>query len=229
MQIYFIESMNPIHTLSWRTCSYHSSIFHGLLSRPETRRTKIQPPSITNQNRESPHVRRSGRYVPKIWMASLSLIVAECVKGPLARLPNTAFLPVAFDQLIDIPMPSLGDFSWFERITTPPGPEPEHELEAGLDVPAFHQSIGHYWEVLSANLYELDSKPADAKRVKINFGSYAGVPAKSALVSPSLLKKYPFVWSDIFQIREDAFAIVAPFIDLDFFNIARHYIDSDEE
>lgn len=229
MQIYFIESKGVIHTQYWRTCAYHSSIFHGIASQPETLDQMLLPPSLTNQNREPYRIRRSGRFVPRIWMASSSLIVADSVKQQLARLLNMDFLPVIFERLVDVPMPALGDFSWYERITYPPEPEPDYELKTSPDVPAFHQTIGRFWEVLSANLYELDSRPNDAKPVEVDFGSYAVKPNENVLVSLSLLQKYPVVWSGITQVREDVFAIIAPFLDIDYFNIARHYIETEED
>lgn len=229
MEIYFVQQLNQVYTVSGRTCSYHRSIYHGMQSHPETLRHAEVPPTITNRNREPLHVRRSGRFVPKIWFGCAALIVADDVKTRLERLPNTEFLPVVFDRLTDIPMPALGDFSWYERITYPPGPEPDYELETKPDVPEFHSSIGRYWEILSVNRHELDSQPLDWCQVEINFGSYSGALSEDVLVSVSLLREYPFVWSDAFQIREDAFAIIAPYLDLDYFAIARHWIDTDDD
>ena len=187
------------------------------------------PPSITNNNRERLRIRRSGQFVPHIWAPGVKLIVSDYVKQRLSHLHNIEFLQIEFERLVDVPLPELGDFSWFDRVTYPPGPDPDYELDKKPDLPRLHQSIGRYWEILCANLFELDPEPADAESVIFNFGSYSGAQPEDALVSVSLLQQYPFVWSSGVQVREDAFAILAPLLDLDYFDIARHYIDTDDD
>ncbi len=225
MEVYFLREHSSNHTVSFRTCPYHDAVFHGVCTERGSSFPPTPPPALNNSSREQLHVRRSGRFVPKIWMSLAALVVSDEIKQSLSRLAGTEFLPVVFERLVDVPMPSLGDFSWYQRITYPPGPEPAYELETLPDIPEFHQNIGPYWEVLASNIYIPKRRPADAQRLELNFGSFSTTTVEPVLVSPSALAKHPFVWGDILQLRKDAFEIIAPYIELDYLDVA--WIDLD--
>lgn len=55
---------------------------------------------------------RSGRFVPDVFGSSFTLlVVSPKVREALSSLPNIGFNEVVFEQLVDLPMPRLGDFS----------------------------------------------------------------------------------------------------------------------
>jgi hypothetical protein len=157
-------------------------------------------------------------------MADLHLIVSDALKKRMEGCANIETLEVVFEKLVDQPMPSLGDFTWHEGRL---GLDPAAELDELPDLIECHSTIGQFWEVLPANLYELRNMASDVNEVDVNFGSYSDVIFQRAAVSRSLLEMYPVVWADVLQMRGEMFAAIAPYLDLDYFDIAR--IDLDVE
>jgi hypothetical protein len=160
-------------------------------------------------------------------MADLHLIVSDELKKKIAGRPNTETLEVVFEKLVDQPMPPLGNFAWHDSVLGQRALDPAAELDELPDVIEYHSTIGQFWEVLPANLYELREMGSDVNEVDVNFGSYSDVMFQRVAVSRSVLEIYPVVWGDVLQVRGDMFAEIAPYLDLDYFDIAR--IDLDVE
>lgn len=220
MWLYFVRPINVSYDVGKRVSTFHKRVFHGRSVYPERDREpgpRRPGPALTNQDREPAHISRSGRFVPPVFSPRIyELIVNENLKERLSKLPNVEFVEVVFERLIDLGMAALGDFS---RLGNEP-PTIYEQLRMAPDVAEFHQTIGTYFSVLGANMYALQGKYEDAAEVAINFGSYwPGLP-KSALISARALKDYPILRGDAHVFREDAFAIIAPYLDLDYYAVA---------
>ncbi len=224
MRMYFVDRKIISYSSSKRASVLHMRVFHGRSSYPDERVTQDwRPPALTNRNRNPVHISRSGRYVPPIFGdRSYELIVNETIKERLSRLPNVEFVEVVFERLIDWSMPALGDFSEFD--TDPPRDvvkESEQKLLTAPDVPEFHRTIGRYYSLLGANLHDMKGMYDDIQEIQVNFGSY--VPptmSMEPIVSARALNDYPFLWGNVHIFREDAFEIIAPYLDLDYYGIA---------
>lgn len=242
MRVYVIIPNLVFHDWSRRVGALHFSIYHGFgdyrtlvewVPRPGVnekgehcaigRPPDWRWPAVTNVNRESLHVTRSGRFLPPVFGSSFDfLIVSQEVQKSLARLPHVGFSRVVFEQLVDLSMPPLGDFSWFERpdIDTFEA-DPDNLLRSLPHDPAFEPRVAGYRQLLPALFDDLAPRYNDVETRPVEFGSYAHATSpKQVRLSREMLKEYPIVLSERYLFREDAFALLAPFLDLDYYSIA---------
>jgi hypothetical protein len=150
------------------------------------------------------------------------LVVREDVKRRLSRLQNLEFVEVVIERLIDWAMPALGDFTDINADRPRRFDEFVREkLLTDPDVPEFHDKIGKYYTLLTANMHDLADRYDDIEQVTPDFGSYEPPSEDEPLrVSAKALKEYPILWDKSHILREDAFAILAPFLDLDYYGVA---------
>ncbi len=180
-------------------------------------------PAVTNQNREPLHITRSGRCVPAVFGKShKSMIVSPEVREALAGLPNVGFNTVVLEQLVDLAMPRLGDFSWYDRPDLDQYEiDPDNLLRSLPHDPSFEPRVAGHRQLLPALFDDLAPRYTDVETRLMEFGSYAHVTRpKDIRLSVAMLKDYPIVLSECFLFREDAFALIAPFLDLDYYAIA---------
>jgi hypothetical protein len=247
MRIYVVEQDAPFHDWSKRAGALHWDVFHGLGDYPtllqwipksavnergERYLIGFPPdwawPGVTNQNREPLHIRRSGRFVPAVFSPSFTeLIVSPRVREVLQKLPHVGFNEPVFEQLVDLPLPELGDFSWFERRDLRKYDGLTNKYLASLPhVAEFEKAVAGYTQLLPANSNDIASEYHDTRSVPVNFGSYHYLTSpREVPVSCEMLKDYPIVQTPHFLFREDAFAKIAPFLNLDFYAIAVLTID----
>ncbi|MFV0443413.1 MAG: hypothetical protein ACK5Q5_07565 [Planctomycetaceae bacterium] len=217
-------------SVSHRVSGYHSMVFHGdgyYLSRKSGPGPWPTVPAVNSENRELLHVIRSGRFVPPVFVAGAMLVVCEAVKAKLTTLPNVDVAPVVFERLVDLPMPDIGDFSAEAR-----NPIAGEVLMAAPDVPELHETIGNYYQVLEFHSYSFKEQYPDYGPVMVNFGTYPGRPGVGKTspgpvdASLKMLDEYPMVQlGTVHMLREDAFSLLAPFLNLDYFSIASLAID----
>ena len=135
MRIYVIERNFGAYDWCKRVGALHDLVFHGIgeyrslaewkpypiINEEGERSVAVRPPEwrwpgTTNTNREPLHVARSGEFVPDVFGSMFTFFVVSAkVREALSSFPNVAFNRVIFEHLVDLPMPSLGDFSWIER------------------------------------------------------------------------------------------------------------------
>jgi hypothetical protein len=205
-----------------RASSYHRIIYHGISSYQLPFSETGGPPAATNSDRQHVHVVRSGRFVPPVFSPrTYELIVNDEIKRKLQVLPNVEFSEVVFEQLVDLSMPRWGDFS-FEQWSMKEQVELHTYIKGLPDRPEMHDTIGRYYTVLGANLAELRGEVNDLEEdVRLNFGTYwPSQQRETTLMSRKALEKYPFARGGTHILRDDAFTIIAPYLDLDMFEIA---------
>lgn len=222
---------------SHRVGALHYYVYHGKATRPETDRQyhewhlmdekppfdSLPPhPGVTNTNRERLHVVRSGAFVPPVFIPNFQeFIVSKDVFERASKLPNIEGLPVYFERLVDLPMPALGDFSWYDRAVRPyRDPDPRHEFEIRDNIPALHTRIGIRYELLGSTYHDLKNE-YEFVDAPLDFGNYCGsAPNQTEKLSWKAMEKYPLIGS---LMRPDLFSILAPHLDLDHFSIAIIY------
>lgn len=249
MLAYVVVPYVSIPEWSGRICALHQSVFQGINyyvpsqslgdgsvaskyveSIDVMRQADWRRPGITNKSRDVRHVTRSGAFVPHIF-GGLFLFVSPEVRKALSSLANIGFNKAVFEHLVDLPMPKLGDFSWYDRDDTEKYDFlPDNYLGSLPHVPEFEKKTVGYCEVLPANFDEIADQYSDIKYMVPDFGSYPDVSdvgthaykGKEKLsVSKNMLAKYPIVRTNDFVFRDDAFLKIAPFLDLDYYAIAR--------
>jgi len=162
--------------------------------------------------------------VPDVWSpSSVDLVVSEPIANRLSEIPGVRFQDVCFLKVVDLPMPALGDSISWDR----PGPiDPDRNFEDLADNAELRMQMGIFKAIACPVVYLIRKQLADKQRIKPNFGTYAGAQFVSArfsrtiIFSRALLGRFPIVWDSVFIIREDAFSIIAPHLNLDYFHLA---------
>lgn len=228
MKLYVITSTIPSSDRNKRIGILHSVVFHGLVSYsgreslPNLERFKWELPAIDNKNREPAHISRSGRFIPDVfgnWMGQL--FVSEQVKNKCPDLPGIEFNPVEFELLVDLPMPAVGDLSWDHDLSTPYA-NPRSKISQGSDVPEFHEHTPKYYTLLTHG-QETVRGFVDPISISVDRPSYLRIKPhlKSVTVSESFFEQYSALGTEAtLVLRDDAFAWLAPFLNLDYYYIA---------
>lgn len=233
MRVYVVERNSPFWELGKRVSALHNTVYHGVGYYPMIAFPDLDwHPAVTNDNRELLHIARSGRFLPAVFGSSFTfLVVSPEVRKALSSLENVGFNDVVFEQLVDLPMPELGDFSWYKRKDTRKyDHHPDNFLQSRPHVPEFEKRVEGYRQLLPANYQNIAKDYTDVEFVTPDFGSYARVSSIGTYadlkenskipVSKKMLEKYPIIQTPHFLFREDAFAAIAPFLDLDYYAIA---------
>lgn len=227
MRVFAVSRLISMHDWSNRVGPLHTDVFHGE-SYFTNKRRGWKPPAASNDNREPLHIRRSGRFVPHVFSGySFDLVISPKVRQALSSVPHIEFNEVVFEHLVDVAMPELGDFSWFDRDDIYDyNALPKEYLNAQPDVPGFHKAIGPYYQLLVPQILDVEEQYDDIETVPVNFGTYTHMMRpKEIKVSVNLLRTCPIILSKghrgyCLLFRQDAFALIAPFLDLDYFAIA---------
>lgn len=238
IRIYLVQRHEYFERWTHRNSVYHASVFNGVIHHVGRDQPGWSPPATTNSNRQPAHISRSGRFVPPVFGDAIyDVIVSEAVRQRLAKLANVEFNPVVFERLVDVPMPALGDFTWADQERDHSAPDyetrqlnPDYEFTALPDVPEFHRSIGKYYSLVVPALYEVEDHYSDIMEVMPDWGSYHDAREPEPVkLSEKLLSQSPIILSDTFAFREDAFALIAPYLDLDYYAIAVVHVGYDPE
>lgn len=218
MHVYIITRAIPKYIANWRVSAAHSEIYHGHCVKD---RDLGKYPKLTNNDRRPLRIMRSIGIVPRVQMPARQLIVDAHLMSELSQIGGTQFLPVEFDRLVDIALPEVGDFSKMNAFV-----DAQIAGDTGLmyksvpDHPDYYRSIGPFYQVLCAGLHDLKGDYSDFVQVKPEWGSYVGNNASPYDVSGTMSMRYPFVTTGPLILREDAFKIIAPHLNLDYFAVA---------
>ena len=213
---------------SWRITTFHCAVYHGYAYYPsevgKAPGDKGGRPAVNNKNRERLHAWRSGRFVPEVFMPGGFLIVSPRLADKLKKIPGMELVDVVFEHLVDVGMPRIGDGSWSGSPLQLRFPEPTDWFRTLPHVREFEPRVAGYQQVLAADLFELEERYPDARRYDVRFGSYpdSGVPIRD-LLSQKVFQDYPVIFSGPLFMREEVFKIIAPYLDLDYFNVCRFY------
>ncbi len=222
--LYFIANINVNPDMSCRVSALHKEVFHGQGNYPmsSTSEEEFKPvPAASNDYREPLHITRSGRFVPPIFMAGRSLVVNETIFNELKKISGIVAEQVVFEKLVDLPMPALGDMSYYDRdLRYKEDPHPRHEYEYLEDNQHFQESIGAYYSILSGIPRDLDDKEYEWKTVNPTFSKYLR-PSRygTQKICHKVIEQFPVYRSGFLFVRQDVFQIIAPYLNLDYFAI----------
>lgn len=236
--VFCVKDSMRMSDWSQRVGALHYFVYHGKATRPETDRQyhewhlmdekprfdSLPPyPGVTNTNRERLHVTRSGTFVPSVFIPNFTeIVVSEDLFDGLHKLPNIEGLPVYFEKLVELSMPKLGDFSWYDEEHPYEDPDPINEFDVRDDVADLHDHIGIRYELLGARYQDLKNE-YEFVDAPLDFGNYCGgAPNQTEKLSWKAMEKYPLIGS---LMRPDLFSILAPHLDLDYFSVAIIYRD----
>lgn len=227
MCVFFVAQKCSIPIYSYRIGDMHHSVFHGEAKHPQAKKrwkesqykSFCEIPAASNSYREKLHVVRSGRYVPDVFFPISSFVVSEKVFKKLKNIDGVLGEEVVFDKLVDVEMPDIGDMSSYEE-GHPNYRSFDYIYESGKNCPILFESIGKYYEILPAIPRDIKIIYPEAGVVGLEFGRYSQVGNdECSNVCKEIVKKYPFYFSDVLVIRQDAFMVIAPYLDLDYFAI----------
>lgn len=234
MNVFFLTPVSSFFfDHQYRTTWLHSIIYHGTVDyvKPKTLGNAVSECNPVPDYTSHLSVSRSGVFVPEIWAPnSVELVVSESIANQLSQISGIRFRDVAFSKLVDLPMPALGDDISWNR----PGPiNPDIEFNELPDRPEMRYKLGKFKAIACPRIYLIRKQIEDKQRLRLNFGSYADgeyvskstKSSTSVLFSRNLIESSPIFWDDVFIFREDAFSIIAPHINRDYFWIAWKDID----
>ena len=220
--IYFLKKTVGTPDVSYRITPLHQEVFHGQGYYPMASRSleEFAPiPGVTNSYREHLHITRSGVFVPQMFKAGWSLVVSQEIYNRIKGIDGIIGEQVIFEKLVDLPMPRIGDMSWYGASRKYAEPNPKHEYSYLEDVPELHRRVGVYYEILRAIPGDFRMRGREI-RVETSFGRYHDRERPRMVdVYVDHITRYPFIGSSVWTIRQDLFQELAPYIDLDYFAI----------
>lgn len=212
MVIYGLFS--PIPWNSERVSMFHYVMFHGQGNREGVQWPEMPWAWYHNTLRTPLEIRRNGTFVPPVFLCK-HLVVRRDVADALRCFSGFDLLQVKFTKLIDYPV-EVGDFSY--RDTVPCDPDrPDDLLDILPDVPALHESIDAFYEVIGTlpshvlerydNVYHLEVYPISDPPHYVDED-----------ISPNMFRDYPVVGIRPILIREDVFDVLQPHLNMDLFH-----------
>ena len=228
MYLYFVRNKGSEGFLDKRISNHSYRVFHGFSEYVGRNEPGWVMPSPMNDSRDPLHVQRSGRFVPDVFgVNSLKFVISSRVKKQLEHLPGIEFNEVVFEHLVDQDIPVVGDFTSHgnegrETLTA-------EEMSALPDVPEFHESIGKYYTIIFPSMRDVKDRYDDFQEFPApDWGSFNNVRniSKTGNISKALFQDYAvFACGFGLTFSEDAFAAIAPFLDLDYYAIAVYDLD----
>src|SRR5262249_11528551 len=112
-----------------------------------------------------------------------------------------------------------GDFSYRDRppFSTSGDVSPREVLEQLPDVPALHEGLAPYFEVLVPHLPSVRSRGESYTSVVAVFDRGVAPRKVQVRLNGRLLETYPILWRGAHVLNERAFAILGPHLDGDYF------------
>jgi hypothetical protein len=191
MRVYVVEQQTFFFERCKRVCDLHDTVFHGIGYYPTQEAWKHSSEikgkrcfvkdtpdldwrqAVTNDNRELLYIARSGRFFPPVFSTSIlasTIVLSPEVQKALSSLRNVAFNDVVFEHLVDLPMPKLGDFSWYKRDDID-----KYDCHSDIflwslpHVPEFEKGVEGYRQLLPANFQNIAKDYTDFELVTPDF------------------------------------------------------------
>lgn len=215
---YFItgEHGTPIARTK-RAGEYHHRVFHGCGYYPGEDDANWQRPALSNRNRDPIHILRSGKCIPDVFFATaVDLIVSDAVRKEMETLKGVDFSPVVFERLAAISSPKLGvEEDWHDSFSTRTGHQrqimftdeynPDHSLD-------YYRVICHTSGGLAGDF--------KFRKVYPITGSLYERSTTAPFFCPNAMEQFDVISSPWKVLSENAYAALAPFLQLDFFRVA---------
>ena len=239
--IYFLRANKITWILNKRVTGFHQFVFHGSGEYPgQEFGDDWVAPSATNQVRELLHISRSGAIVPDIFAPrGAALVISPAVRSAVKHLAGIQFHQVVFEHVVDLPMPKLGvqpagklleraKSAYYAPIRRSEKEDPfRDELMRLPDLPQLREQFDDYVQLLPATLIERRDY-TDAHRIGVSWGSYNSYSdgMETIRYSAEILDDYAItdIGGCVFALTDEAFAAIAPFLNLDYYDIAVHKI-----
>ena len=205
---------------------FHFAMFHGMQDPDSPNYRRSTYPSLGDSPKPF-YLFHSGFRVPDVFEPDLNLIVSAKVKDALATLPFVAFIPVVLSKLIDMPY-KAGDFSYRDR---PPfansGGEikPRDILDQYPDDRKLHRGVPEFFEMLVPRLNKVRGPKTACKRIRIDCGDKVAIQPVKLYITAAVVEQYPILWSEAHIFSEQAFQLIQPFLDWDFFAAQEFVVD----
>jgi hypothetical protein len=215
VKIYVVHKYVGLGPGSGKYDLFHRLLFHG---RQQEKNYRLVDPCLGDSYTPL-RWNRIGAYVPPVSAPTVNWVVSGQVRAALQAL-SLAFEPVEFRKLVDYPYYKAGDFSYDQT------PAYRNAVRKDLlkffeylpNVPAFHKTVGPYYELVVPRLDDLLPSYRSTTRVLVQM-QYSMPPRVEFSISEEILGDHPIVWDYHHILSERAFSAIEPFLDRDFFEI----------
>ena len=231
---YVIRHAVPDDHINWRVGVFHELVHRGVSyyvdntpvdpESPEFKARRTSSGRPTSKRRDLVHVIRSGAYVPDMfWLDGSDFAVSPRVQKRLAKCKGCVdYKDVVFEKLVDLPMPALGDFSWYDGGEHFAFESLDEYLKSLPHVPEYEARFRGYRQLDARWDRDIAKEFDDLRPVRVQLRSYwYEATPQTIVVSSAALREYPVIASGELLFREDAFAAIAPFLDLEYYIVDR--------
>ena len=218
------------YNINKRISCYHRHVFHGLEHYcGKENDVRFYGPSFTNSYREPIHIWRSGLITPQVFSPEAwTLIVSADVRLALKDFGGVGYGEIVIEHIVSLPMPEIG-------VLANPPYDNEESVKLGFvstqmkqlmsrleDQPDLHVQFSGHRHLLIANHIDVAERFPDSVKLEVNFGSFKLDSPISVLFSMKMLEQFPIYHAGgcVYVLREDFYAALAPFLDLDYYDVA---------
>lgn len=220
MRVHGIHQLSGLRLFSHpRLSSFHVHMFHGKATRGGKPLHVSRDVWYSNDCRIPLEIVRAGNYVPDVF-ESRHWVVSEAVKERLNWVPSIEFLPVSFVKLVEFPVHAPGDFSWYDANDTYRRRDATVLLEKLPDVPAYHESVGSYYELLAPRICDIAHSFPSTRTVEFHGLRDPEEPDDDMYdcdISEQMLDRFPMLISAAHVLRDDVYQAVRQFVDWEYF------------
>ncbi len=203
-----------------RIKSFHYDMFHGLAER-EGKESPHDPVVWADVESASPLIiSRTIHRIPPICQPSNHLVVSEAVANQLKTFHSLRIAPVLFKRLVDVDYVKE-DMDWGERWGWG---DPCDLLRTLPDNPEFHGRIGRYFEIRTWAWKDVIDNYPSAKEITIVERTPPMEEESVIRLCPQMLQDYPILAYGVKLLSEQAFAVLDPNLDRDFFLVREYEI-----
>jgi len=187
---------------------YQYALFHGSGTRPDA----PYPLYTYRLGEELNYPLRLSRNVfriPPVFQPVTNLVVCEDLNQQLKKLPNLQLLEVQFERLFFLP---------FDQSPGAGGPaiqDVEEFLEKQPHRPELESEVGRYYELIVPLYSRLQLSRSKLKKVRIG---RPGLKTLDIRTSDDVLATYPIFWWEGHLLNEQAYEILAPYLDRSYFD-----------
>jgi len=207
MYAYVVSNVIPSASWNKRVGVFHCWVYHGI-------------GRFEDHNHDGPlHITRSGAFIPDCFVVKGRIVVSQRVADHLQHKLGVGSEGVVIERLVQLEMPAVADFRHEGRF------ESARECFAAMnDVAESANPVGSHVALKCPHLSDVVGRYEDVEEITLDWGSYR-YPARNRFtrtiqVAETMLQEHPILLGPCFLLPEDAFAVLAPYLDLDFFAVA---------
>ncbi len=215
MKVHLVEKITCFVS-SPRIRSFHYDMFHGLPERGGIPHPH-QPSCHLGGDDRTPLLMTHNAYrIPDIFTPRCDFVVCDSVRAKIAHLPNIEFLRVEFKKLIWLHY-QAGDFSGLDN---PPCDDPLDLFKILPGVEGSQGFVGPYFELLTWRVQDIAAEFEPLKPIEVAIGRPGYEDEVELSLSADLVRAYPICWSDVTILSDEAFELLSPHLDRDYYATA---------